>query len=113
MDVDGGVPSSRPRPDPALAREFHRHPFGARSADLHNLLHHMRAQPIPGKHFLFMLSTNELWALGRYSRDDASRTTVDLATTFVSLEEAEWHVFKIRWQELFGEQLDDTVLDDH
>lgn len=111
MHDDGGAPSSRPRPDPALAREFRRRPFGARSADLHALLHHMRAQPIPGKHFLFMLATNELWALGRYSPDDASRTTVDVSTTFTNLEDAEWHVFKIRWEEMFGEHLDDRVLD--
>ena len=26
-------------------------------------------------------------------------------TTFTSLEEAEWHVFKLRWKDLTGQEL--------
>jgi hypothetical protein len=116
----GAVPAGRPvlrditrrvravmHPLPAVAAEFRRKPFGSHSADLQRVLHEMRAQPIAGKWFLFISETNDEWALGRYSHDVPPVPTVDWTTRFRDLESAEWHVFKTRWLDLYGEELFD------
>ncbi|MHB1128584.1 MAG: ABC transporter permease [Ilumatobacteraceae bacterium] len=81
--------------------EFRTRPFGAHSADLQHLLELMRSQPIAGKHFLFMSKTQEQWILGRYSTDQPLRPLLDWSIVFTNLVDAEWHVFKIRWNSLF------------
>lgn len=96
-------------PSLELAAEFRQRPFGRHSEELQILLHAMRSAPIPNKHFLFMPDTNREWVLGRYSTEMPPSPVVDWTVTFDDLEEAEWHVFKIRWRELFGEELDDSV----
>lgn len=119
----GAVPAARPafdrvldrvrqvlHPVPELAAEFRSRPFGRHSEDLQRLLHQMRSQPIAGKHFLFMTRSQEQWVLGRYHEDPPLRTTLDWSVTFTDLEEAEWHVFKLRWREIFGEVLEPDIV---
>ncbi len=96
-------------PSLSLAAEFRRRPFGQHSEELQQLLHLMRSQPIAGKHFLFISDTNREWVLGRYSDDFPPVPSVDWSTRFSDLESAEWHVFKLRWQALFGEALSETL----
>jgi acetyl esterase len=102
-------PQHTKAPSLLLAAEFRRRPFGHHSEDLQQLLHLMRSQPIAGKHFLFISDTNQEWVLGRYSDDSPPVPGVDWSTRFSDLESAEWHVFKLRWQALFGETLPDTL----
>jgi len=89
-------------PKSSLAMEFRSNPFGSHSAELQKLLNLMRSVPIAGKHFLFMSKTQEQWVLGRFSTVGPITPVLDWTTTFSSLTDAEWHVFKIRWAELFG-----------
>lgn len=95
-------------PLPALAEEFRHRPFGTHSSELQQLLHRMRSQPIAGKHFLFISETNSEWVLGRYSEDNPPKPLIDWSVRFSDLEAAEWHVFKLRWFEIFGEELFDA-----
>ncbi len=107
--LDGVIAETRRTMHPPLelAREFRRRPFGRHSEDLQKLLHQMRSQPIRGKHFLFISRTNEEWVLGRFSDDVPPVPDVDWSVRFDDLEEAEWHVFKLRWRDIFGEELGD------
>lgn len=90
---------------PAIAAEFRRQPFGRHSDELQKLLHQMRSAPMAGKHFLFMAESQRTWVLGRYSDGPPYEPILDWSTAFDDLEDAEWHVFKIRWHEMFGEEL--------
>jgi len=94
-------------PRPAIAEEFRRTPFGRHSAELQLVLHEMRSEPVAGKPFLFISQTNKEWVLGRYSDDVPPVPVVDWSTRFTDLEAAEWHVFKLRWSAMFGEDLGD------
>ena len=85
-----------------LVREFRARPFGAHSVELQQLLHRMRSAPIEGRHFLFMTRPHSEWTLARMS-DDLPIRPVLTDTVFTDLGEAEWHVFKLRWRELTGE----------
>ena len=98
-------PAGGVAPPAELAAEFKARPFGRHSEELQLLLHEMRSQPMSGKHFLFMAESQRLWVLGRYSDGPPYEPILDWDTTFTDLEAAEWHVFRIRWQEKFGEEL--------
>jgi acetyl esterase len=94
-------------PRPAIAEEFRRTPFGRHSAELQLVLHEMRSEPIAGKPFLFISETNREWVLGRYTDDVPPVPVIDWSTRFTDLQAAEWHVFKLRWSAMFGEDLGD------
>jgi hypothetical protein len=93
--------------DPArleLAREFKAKPFGQHSPDLQYLLHRMRSYDPAGHWVLVMTRPHAQWTLARMragGREPPQLTN----TTFTSLEEAEWHVFKLRWKDLTGQDL--------
>lgn len=96
-------------PPTHLATEFFRKPFGRHSEDLQSLLHAMRAAPILNKHFLFMAQTNNEWVLGRNLTDSPPDPRLDWSTAFSDLEEAERHVFRVRWAEMFGEPIAEQI----
>jgi len=91
--------------DLRLATEFRDHPFGCHSLELQALLDLMRSQPIAGKHFLFMSKTQEQWILGRFSIEIPVRPVLDWTTVFTDIRDAEWHVFEVRWNDLYGSDL--------
>jgi len=105
MDLDtpriGRYPMLVPKRE--LVAEFRRQPFGLHSLELQQLLNVMRSLPLPGKHFLFMTEPQTQWCLARWSESEPLRPEISAAVTFGSLEDAERHVFDIRWQLLFGE----------
>jgi hypothetical protein len=93
--------------DPArldLAREFRTKPFGGHTAELQQLLHLMRAGPIEGRHFLYITKPHQEWTLARMSESQPLRPNL-VGPVFTRLDEAEWHVFKLRWKELTGDDL--------
>ena len=87
-----------------LAREFRANPFGAHSPDLQYLLHIMR-QPGPEPfHVLLVDRPGERWILA--VMEPGSRTAPrPTNVAFTDLKEAEWHIFKLRWARLAGEEL--------
>lgn len=87
-----------------LAREFRANPYGEHSPDLQYLLNLMRTPSEKPFHMLFIDRANERWTLGLM--DPAGRTPPQRTNTvFTDVKEAEWHVFKLRWAELAGEEL--------
>jgi hypothetical protein len=87
-----------------LAQEFHERPHGRHSADLQRLLNRMRSGPFAGRHILVQERKGQpyrLAQLGATPSDPISYT----GDTFVTLDEAEWAVFKLRWRRLFGHDL--------
>jgi N,N-dimethylformamidase len=87
-----------------LAREFRANPFGEHSPDLQYLLNLMRTARTELFHVLFIDKAGERFTLGLMEpgqRKPPRRTN----TVFTDLKEAEWHVFRLRWAQLAGEEL--------
>ncbi len=94
--------------DPAwvdLAREFRNKPFGGHMPALQELLAVMRSTPVEGRYFLFLSKPHTEWTLAQMSETRPLKPTL-IGPTFTSLEEAERHVFKLRWETLTGQRLD-------
>ena len=87
-----------------LALEFRSRPFGGHSVELQQVLHLMRSGPIEGRHFLYMTKPHAEWTLARMSGDRPLRRILT-KEVFTDLAEAEWHVFKLRWRALTGQEL--------
>lgn len=87
-----------------LAKEFRAHPLGPYSRDLHRLLNFMRWDPRHGRHVLLVLEPGVRWQLARLPLERGRKVEL-FDVEFTSLEEAEWHVFKLRWQDLAGAPL--------
>lgn len=87
-----------------LAREFRANPFGEHSPDLQYLLNLMRAPTDRPFHVLFVDEAGKRWTLAvqEPGRRTAPRRT---NTVFTDLKQAEWHVFRLRWAVLAGEEL--------
>ena len=84
-----------------LAQEFRAHPHGRHSADLQRVLNRMRSEPFAGHYILVQEHKGlpyRLAQLGATPADPISYT----GDTFVTLAEAEWAVFKMRWCRHFG-----------
>jgi hypothetical protein len=87
-----------------LAHEFKANPFGEHSPDLQYLLHIMR-QPGPDPfHVLLVDRAGGRWTLALLE-PGGGRAPKPTNTVFTDLREAEWHVFKLRWAKLAGEEL--------
>ena len=87
-----------------LALEFRRKPFGEHSADLQAVLNAMRSIPVAGKHLLVMTKPHREWTLARME-GDPPRPSLMSEHVFDSLEEAEWFVFRLRWEAMTGQPL--------
>ncbi len=88
-----------------LAREFKAKPFGRHSSELQRVLNVFRSDPLPGNYCLVCTEPHRTWALARFRQ--TSREPVDLlGPSFHSLAEAEWAVFKLRWQSHTGQALE-------
>lgn len=88
-----------------LAVEFKARPFGVHSAELNALLLRMRGAPIEGKHVLVMTKPQAEWVLAEMTGDPPRPRPIS-ERVFTNLAEAEWHVFKLRWERLTGNSLD-------
>ncbi len=96
-------------PSRHLASEFRQHPLGHHSPELQKLLTMFRGVPMAGKYVLICTKPHAEWKLGRLSGVRGEPPAIIGSQTFSSRAEAEWEVFKRRWEENFGESLDDSV----
>jgi hypothetical protein len=88
-----------------LAREFRANPWGEHSPDLQYLLNLMRAPGPAPFHVLLIDEAGKRWTLATLEpggRSPPRPTNV----VFTDLLEAEWHVFKLRWETLAGAPLE-------
>jgi len=92
------------RLDPArtdLALEFKARPFGRHSAELQRILNLFRSGPLGGNWCLVCRRPHREWVLARFG--PTARDPVEIVgPAFSSLEEAEWHVFRLRWEQHGG-----------
>jgi hypothetical protein len=86
-----------------LVEEFIARPSGAHTSDLFFLLVVMRSQRAANKHFLYMLEPHESWELAMLGDDATFGPVTRTGVVFTDLEEAERHVFRLRWEQLFPE----------
>ena len=95
--------------DPArtdLARQFRDRPFGPHSPDLQHIVNRMRWSPLAGRHVLVTRVPYREWVLATLTGVRGDAPVVDESRVFHSLEEAEWAVFRLRWQAITGQPLD-------
>ncbi len=88
-----------------LAAEFRARPYGPHSAELQRILNAFRSAPVSGNYCLVVTKPHSEWTLARFGptlREDVTT----LGPSFTSLESAEWHVFKLRWERHVGLPLD-------
>lgn len=94
-------------PDPKVAQEFRDNTFGYHSPDLQRVLALFRGQDMAEKYVLICLEPHAKWMLGQLSGVRGQKIKTFDNAVFSSLEEAEWHVFRLRWKQHFGEDLPD------
>ena len=94
--------------DPAdthLAREFKARPYGLHSPELQALLNEMRRGPHKGRHALYCSKPGKEWMLVQLSGERGKPVTFHPDVTFTTFEDAEWYVFKLRWERMTGAPL--------
>tara|TARA_B100001996_G_C18672165_1_gene597090 strand:+ start:4230 stop:4613 length:384 start_codon:yes stop_codon:yes gene_type:complete len=85
----------------SLATEFKKTPYGTHSEDLQHLLNIMRGAPIPGKYILFMPDSNLTYIIARHNTEPPYEPVLT-DRKFKKFEDAEWPVFCLRFEEMFG-----------
>ena len=88
-----------------LAREFRGCIRGPHSEELKKLLHRMRWGAFPGRYLLVMVEPGRRWALAQMPDERGQKVKVFRDVVFESLDDAEWHVFGLRWTALTGTEL--------
>jgi len=93
-----------------LAREFRDHPIGQHSAALEQVLNLLRAGPVRDKYCLICIEPHARWMLARLSGVRGMPPVPVENRMFTSLEDAEWQIFRLRWQDATGVELRDEDL---
>jgi N,N-dimethylformamidase len=87
-----------------LALEFKRRPFGPHSPELQAVLNVLRGSRHCQNLLLVCTRPHAQWMLAEKQPDGRPpRLFADLV--FSSLEEAEWHAFRVRWEAVTGRPL--------
>ncbi|MSO69458.1 MAG: ABC transporter permease [Alphaproteobacteria bacterium] len=90
--------------DRRVVAEFKKNPVGHHTPELQQVLNRFRGAPMADKYCLIIETPFKKWRLGQTTGDRA-QPVKPLDKTFTSLEDAEWHVFKLRWKMHTGETL--------
>ena len=92
--------------DLVYAREFGDNPLGIPSPGLLRVLNLLRGGPKAGKYVLIVKEPFKRWALGQMPAERGQPIEILEDRQFTSLAEAEWEVFKLRWMDRTGQDLD-------
>ena len=92
--------------DLVYAEEFRRRPIGHHSPGLQRVLSAFRGAPVKDKHFLLCVKPHKEWMLGQLSGIQGKPARLHKNKIFRSLDEAEWAVFKLRWKQHTGQDLE-------
>jgi hypothetical protein len=90
-----------------LVEEFRRAPRGPHGEELQKLLHRMRWSGVGGRYVLVTLEPGRRWVLGRLPGTRGTPVETWPNRVFIDLAEAEWEVFRIRWEALTGRRIPD------
>jgi hypothetical protein len=93
--------------DRAVIAEFRQNPIGHHSPALQRVLNALRTGPLPGKYLLVCTRPHREWMLAQHPEDPRQPVKLHHNRIFHSIEEAEWEVFKLRWEQHTGERLED------
>jgi len=85
-----------------LAREYRDHLRGPFSDELQKVLDRMRTTPLKGRFALIVVEPFREYALCRLSGERGVPPEPVPGVRYRSIAEAEWDIFKRRWQELTG-----------
>ena len=88
-----------------LVEEFHSRPRGPHSDALQKVLHRMRWSGASGRWVLITLEPNRRWMLGRLPGERGVPIETFPNRVFTRIEDAEWEVFRMRWEALTGNRL--------
>lgn len=88
------------------AREFMRDPGARPSPGLQRVLNRMRTDTANGKYVLVVAQPHRRWLLGRSPCVRGAPVQIVAGYEFDDRLEAERTVFRLRWRELTGEELD-------
>jgi len=91
-----------------LAREFRRVPYGRHSPELQRILNLMRSRPLAGNYCVVCRVPHREWVLARF-RETSREAPEVIGPSFSRLADAEWHVFKLRWRDITGEELSEDL----
>lgn len=92
--------------DRVLAAQFKEKPLGPHSPDLLRLLNRLRWEPLHGKFVLVCTRPHSEWTLGRVSAVRGEPIEILEDYVFRSRANAEWSVFKLRWERATSLSLD-------
>jgi hypothetical protein len=93
--------------DRHLVEEFRANPVGQHSPELQRLLNLFRGSSLQGKHALYCIKPYEEWILAQLPGRRGQPFTLHPDKVFHSKADAEWAVFKLRWSEHTGQNLED------
>jgi hypothetical protein len=91
--------------DRQYIEEFRRRPIGHHSPGLMRLLTVMRQDPSGRQVILICSKPFREWVLGEMPPQREDPIAIEAGPVFTSREEAEWEVFRRRWQKLTGEAI--------
>ena len=94
-----------PRRDREVVDEFRQNPIGHHSPNLQRVLNALRSGPLKGKYVLVCTKPFEEWVLALHPGERRKPIEILREHRFTSKEEAEWAVFRMRWKEHTGEDL--------
>ena len=85
-----------------LALEYRDNLRGPYSMELQRVLDKMRTTPMRGRFALLVVEPFKTFALARLSGERGVPPAPVEGVTYASIAQAEWDIFKRRWQELTG-----------
>lgn len=88
-----------------LAREFKATPIGKHSPELQRILNVFRGEAMKDKYVLICTVPHKRWVLAQLTGVRGQNPKIFHNQVFTSIEDAEWHVFKIRWKKYTGKNL--------
>ena len=89
-----------------LVREFKANPLGPHSAELQRIVTRLRSEPSAGHYVLVARVPHGEWMLARLSGKRGVDLTLMENHVFTSIVDAEWAVFKLRWEAVTGQAID-------
>lgn len=89
--------------------EFARKPVGQHSAFLQQRINIMRGEAVEGKYVLLCTKPHREWVLAQMN-GRAKPLTIHSNRVFHSLIEAEYEIFRLRWERHFGKPIPDGLL---
>jgi hypothetical protein len=89
-----------------LVREFKANPLGPHSAELQRIVTRLRSERAAGHYVLVERVAHREWVLAQLSGKRGVDLTLMENHVFTSIEDAEWTVFKLRWQAVTGQAID-------